>query len=257
MRAPESSAYEIVHPGGRPDVLLLCDHASNRIPDEFAGLGLTPSLLAGHIAFDIGAADLTGALSDRLDAPAVLSRFSRLLIDPNRALDHPQSIPALSDGIRVPGNRKISAVEVARRVATYYEPYHAAIDARIAVAKQSCRPVLIAIHSFTPDMEGFTRPWHAAVLHDHDVRLANSVLNEFTRYAELVVGDNEPYTGYSDLTFTVPHHADRNDLLSVVFEVRQDLLETAIAIDNWAAVLDDVLAGPLAEIGVDKALQQP
>ena len=109
--------------------------------------------------------------------------------------------------------------------------------------------MLVSIHSFTPDMEGFTRPWHAAVLHDDDVRLANPVLAEFERHGELVVGDNEPYTGYSDLTFTVPHHAGRHDLLSVVFEVRQDLLETATAIDSWAAVIADVLAAPLAAVG--------
>ncbi len=249
MRTPDSSAYEIVHPGGRPEVLLLCDHASNRIPDELGGLGLTPSVLADHIAFDIGAADLTRALSDRLDAPAMLSRFSRLLIDPNRELGHDYSIPALSDGVPVPGNQNLSEAEVARRIATYYEPYHAAIGERIALAKRACAPVLVSIHSFTPDMEGFTRPWHAAVLHDDDVRLANPVLAEFERHGELVVGDNEPYTGYSDLTFTVPHHAGRHDLLSVVFEVRQDLLETATAIDSWAAVIADVLAAPLAAVG--------
>ena len=246
MRAPESSAFEILRPGGRPEVLLICDHASNRVPGELDCLGLEAALLEGHIGWDIGAADLTRALSQRLDVPAALARFSRLVIDANRALDHAQSIPVLSDGVTVPGNADLCEAERGRRKATYFAPYHAAIDARITLAKRERSPVLVAIHSFTPEMEGFSRPWHAAVLHDDDVRLARPVLAAFARHGELVVGDNEPYTGHSDLTFTLPHHAARHGLMSVALEVRQDLIDTAVAVDSWATVLEDVLSHGLA-----------
>lgn len=246
MRAPESSAFEIVHPGGRPEVLLICDHASNRVPGGLDGLGLEAALLDGHIAWDIGAGDLTRALSRRLDVPAVLSRVSRLVIDANRALDHGQSIPQLSDGVPVPGNAALGDAERGRRAAAYFAPYHAAIDARITLAKAERAPVLVAIHSFTPRMDGLSRPWHAGVLHDDDMRLARPVLAAFARHRELVIGDNQPYAGHSDLTFTLPHHAARHGLMSVALEVRQDLIGTAAAVEGWAAVLDDVLGHGLS-----------
>jgi predicted N-formylglutamate amidohydrolase len=249
MRAAHDKVTEIVHPGGRPDILLLCDHASNRMPEELAGLGLDAALLGRHIGWDIGAGDLTRRLADLLDAPAVLGRFSRLVIDPNRALDHPQSVPRVSDGVAIPGNRDVDAAEAGRRAERYFHIYHRAIGERIEAALARATPTLIGVHSFTPIMDGFERPWHAAVLHDDDVRLARAVLASFARYPDLVIGDNEPYTGYSNLTFTVPYHAGRHGLASVVLEVRQDLIDTPHGVERWAFILKDVLAGALADAG--------
>jgi predicted N-formylglutamate amidohydrolase len=246
MRAAQDKVYEIVHACGRPDILLVCDHASNRVPEEFDGLGLDAALLGRHIGWDIGAGDLTRRLADLLDAPAVLARFSRLVIDPNRALDHPQSIARLSDGMAIPGNREVDAAEAARRAERYFHPYHRAIAERVEEALAHGTPALVGVHSFTPIMDGFERPWHAAVLHDDDVRLARAVLASFARYPDLVIGDNEPYTGTSDLTFTVPHHAGRHHLASVVIEVRQDLIDTPHGVERWAFIVKDVLAAPLA-----------
>ena len=225
-------------PGTRRDLLLICDHASNRVPCELAGLGLDASALARHIGWDIGAGALTERLAARLDAPAVLCRFSRLVIDPNRPLDHRQSILAESDGVRVPGNRALDAAEGERRAAAYFWPYHAALAAAVAALPA---PALIAVHSFTPALAGSDRPWHAGVLHDDDVRLAAPMLRAFAAYGDLRVGDNEPYTGYSDMTFTLGHHARGGALASVALEVRQDLLATDAGIDRWVRVLGDVV----------------
>ena len=221
-------------PGARRDALLICDHASDRIPGELAGLGLDAAARASHVAWDIGAGALTERLSALLDAPALLCRFSRLVIDPNRALDHPQSIPAESHGVAVPGNTGLDAAERERRAARYFRPWHSAVAAAIDAL---AAPALIAVHSFTPEVAGRARPWRAAVLHDDDVRLARPLLRALRRRGDSTVGDNEPYTGYSDLTYTLPHHARGGALRSVAIEVRQDLLGSPAAVGEWASVL--------------------
>ncbi|KAB2862150.1 MAG: N-formylglutamate amidohydrolase, partial [Bauldia sp.] len=109
-------------------LVLVCDHASNRIPHGYGCLGLEADALARHIAYDPGAAAVTRALARRLGAPAVLSTFSRLVIDPNRGEDDPTLIMRLSDRAVVPGNRDVDDGERARRIAAWYAPYHAAID---------------------------------------------------------------------------------------------------------------------------------
>jgi predicted N-formylglutamate amidohydrolase len=247
MATADNAAYEILHASGRPGLLLVCDHASNRVPAELDGLGLDPALLERHIGWDIGAGPLARRLADLFDAPAVLSRFSRLVIDPNRALDHPQSIPPVSDDIPVPGNQGLDAAARAHRVARYFDVYHGAIEERIEAALEACVPAILSVHTFTPIMNGIERPWHAAVLHDDELRLAVPVLEAFRRYPDLLIGDNVPYTGYSDLTYTVPYHASRRGLPNVVIEVRQDLVDTPQGVERWAYLLSDVLAGPLAD----------
>ena len=222
-------------PGARRDALLICDHASNSVPAELADLGLDASALARHVAWDIGAGPLTARLAERLGAPALLCRYSRLVIDPNRAEGRADSIPALSHGVRVPGNEGLDAAERERRAAAWHRPWHARIAAEI---RRLGAPALVAVHSFAPDVGGAGRPWHAAVLHDDDMRLARPLLRALRRRAELHVGDNEPYTGYSDLTFTLPRHAGVFGLPSVAIEVRQDLIADAGGVERWAEILD-------------------
>ena len=247
MHAAAAQVCEILNPEGDPGVLLICDHASNAVPDELGNLGLDASVLARHVGWDIGAGALTRRLADLLDAPAIVCRFSRLVIDPNRSLDHLQSIPPISDEIVVPGNQGLGATEAERRAKLYHRPYHDQIVRRLESASTDGVPALVAVHSFTPIMDGYERPWHAAVLHDDDTRLAVPILKAFERYSELMVGDNEPYTGYSDLTFTLPHHAGGRGLPNVALEIRQDLIDTPTGVERWAFRLKDVLAGPLAD----------
>ncbi|HYY84977.1 MAG TPA: N-formylglutamate amidohydrolase, partial [Beijerinckiaceae bacterium] len=141
--------------------LILCDHASNAVPPELGDLGLTADQFERHIAYDIGAAAVTRELARLLDAPAVLTRFSRLVIDPNRGRDDPTLVMRLSDGAVVPGNARVDEAEVARRVARFYDPYEAAITAAIDRALRAGHPpCIVAVHSYTPVWRGWPRPWH-------------------------------------------------------------------------------------------------
>ncbi len=149
-----------------------------------------------HIAWDIGAAALTEALSERLEVPAVLANFSRLVVDPNRGLDDPTLITALSDGTLVPGNRNLARDEREARIAQYYAPYHAAIDQALARAKRMvAAPVIFSIHSFTPRWRGVMRPWHLGILWNKDDRVVRPLLKRLRAEGAFVVGDNEPYSG--------------------------------------------------------------
>jgi hypothetical protein len=74
------AAVEVLNESGRSPFVLIYEHASNYIPAEYHKLGLDDQELARHIAWDIGAANVTRALSKRLDASAFLGGYSRLLI---------------------------------------------------------------------------------------------------------------------------------------------------------------------------------
>lgn len=227
-------------------VILLCDHAANVLPEGYGMLGLPPAEFTRHIAYDIGAKGVTAGLAARLAAPAIMTRFSRLLIDCNRGEDDPTLIMRLSDGAVVPGNRTLTAEERAHRIARYYRPYHADIAAVVDRAlSENVVPVLLSVHSFTPAWRGTLRPWHAAVLWDRDPRLAHPLLAALRADPGLVVGDNEPYTGYLKGDCMWRHGTSRG-LPHALIEIRQDLIASEEGQAEWAGRLEQAMRGILA-----------
>lgn len=230
-------------------VILLCDHATNRLPAAYGTLGLAQDELSRHIAYDIGAAGVTRAIARRLGAVAVLSCWSRLLIDPNRGQDDPTLIMRLSDGAVVPGNRNLDVAERQRRIEAYYTPYHATIEGLIAGRLADGEvPVLLSIHSFTPVWRGLSRPWHAAVLWDRDPRLAMPLIAGLRADTSLCVGDNEPYSGKL-VGDTLWRHGTRRGIAHAIVEIRQDLILDEVGQEAWAARLADLMASMLADPG--------
>jgi predicted N-formylglutamate amidohydrolase len=243
-------AFEHANAAGRGPALVLCDHASNSVPLSVAGgdLGLPPHEMARHIAWDIGARGVSLALAELLDAPALLTRFSRLVIDPNRGEDDPTLVMRLYDGAIVPANRHVTAEEVARRLDAWHRPYHAELDALIESRIAARRPpALVSIHSFTPRLAGRApRPWHIGVLHGHDVRLAAPLLARLRAEPDLCVGQNQPYLGELEGD-TLSRHGTRRGLRHVLIELRQDLIADAAGQGQWAERLAPMLAECIAE----------
>lgn len=237
----EPPAFEILNPSGGARLLITCDHATNRVPTRLRDLGLDHAELARHIAWDIGAAEVARRLSVLLDAPTVLSGFSRLVIDPNRRVDVPSSIPAISDGTEVPGNRHLSDAEVRARREQLFAAYHGActrlIEAQVAMEKP---PALVFMHSFTPVFAGQERPMQAGILWDRDARLARPLIDGL-RAEGVPTGDNEPYTGRSTEDYSLHAHGDARGLPHVLVEVRQDLIDTAKGAEAWARRLARIL----------------
>jgi predicted N-formylglutamate amidohydrolase len=251
LAAEDPPPVEACHGEGRAPVLLTCDHARFAIPRRLEGLGLPPGAVRQHIGWDIGAAAVTRRLALALDAPALLSGYSRLVVDCNRDPGDPTSIPEVSDGIAVPGNRDLSAPSRALRVEACFRPYHAAIAARLGAFLATGRvPALISIHSFTPVMNGVARPWHVGILWDKDPRLPVPLLRALAADPALVVGDNQPYSAREPAGYTVRHHAVAHGLPHVAVELRQDLVATEAGAEAWAARLAAALAPILADPGL-------
>ena len=241
LGAIEAAAFRILP--GRTDagLIILCDHASNALPDGYGTLGLPPAQLERHIAYDIGAAVIVETMARRLDVPSVLSRFSRLLIDPNRGDDDPTLIMRISDGAVVPGNRILDDAERQRRIETWYEPYHRAVEAAIDACIATGRPpVLLSVHSFTETWKGWPRPWHAGVLWDTDPRLAKPLIAALEAEGGLVVGDNEPYSGKL-IGDTMWRHGTNRGLAHAIIEVRQDLIGSEAGQHAWGERLTRIM----------------
>lgn len=228
--------------------LVTCDHATNRVPPDVGGgsLGIAAEDMARHIAYDVGAAGLTRALAERLDSPAILSDFSRLVIDPNRGEDDPTLVMKLYDGTIIPANRHVDAAEVERRMQTLYRPYHAAY-ARLAARRPDT--VILAIHSFTPCLKGRApRPWHVGVLYSHlDERLSRPLIARLQAEADLCVGDNEPYSGHLPGD-AIDRHALQTGRLNTLVELRNDLIAAADQQARWADRLAPILMAALADL---------
>ena len=253
---PNFSPVETVAGPLDAGVLIVCDHASNAVPPGYAGLGLGREALARHIAYDIGAADLTRALAARLQAPAVLSAFSRLLIDPNRGADDPTLVMRYSDGAIVPGNARIDAAEIATRRERFWAPYRGTIEATVeAMLATGEPPALVSIHSFTPVWRGAARRWKVGVLWDRDDRIPGPLLAALHAEPDLQahgIGDNEPYDG-ALAGDTIDAVATARGLANALIEVRQDLIDETVAATAWA----DRFARLLKPILVDPAARAP
>ena len=243
MLGPDDPApFSVFHGEGRAELVMFCDHAGRAFPRTLGTLGLGERALDQHIAWDIGIAGLGRRLARSLDAPFFMTAYSRLVIDCNRHLDDPTSIAQESDGVRVPGNRGLNAADRRQRQDEIFRPYHAAlsqeIDGRVAAGRI---PVIISLHSFTPVMNGFQRPWHVGVLWNNDARMPVPLMRRLAEEPDLVVGDNEPYSGRDGHGFSIRAHAEAVGLAHALLEIRQDLIADESGQERWAGILHRVL----------------
>ena len=245
MQDPTDDAPFIFLPGNEAGgLLIIADHASNRVPPPYGDLGLPAGEFQRHIAYDIGTERLVHRLAAYTGAPTLLTRFSRLLIDANRGEDDPTLVMRLSDGAIVPGNANVDAAERQRRIERFHRPYHQAIAELIdRMVDTGVMPVILSIHSFTPAWKGVPRPWDMAILWDRDDRMVVPALAAF-RARGLVVGDNEPYDG-ALRNDTLYHHGTARGLAHLLIEVRQDHIADEAGANHWAKTIFEVVA-PLA-----------
>ena len=227
-------AVEVLNPDGASDVVLLCEHASSHIPPGYNGLGVAAADLQRHIAWDIGAAEVTRHLSALLDAPAYLATSSRLLIDLNRPLDSASSIVVHSEVTAIPGNVDLDPVERQRRAAEIFTPFHGAVNACLDARQSQGRAVrLVSIHSFTPVYLGVARIWHAGVLFEQAKDFGQAMV-ERLQEPGLNVGANVPYQSGRTEDYAVPIHGDDRGIPAVLIEIRQDLIGETAGAHAWA-----------------------
>lgn len=230
-------------------ILFLCDHASNRVPDCVGNgsLGLPESDMGRHIAFDIGVKGTTTRLAAKMGGTTIFSNFSRLVIDPNRAEDDPTLLMRLYDGTLIPQNRHADTTEIERRLEAFHRPYHNAITATLDRFEASATPIIVSVHSFTPQLRGRAkRPWHIGVLSAEDRRLADPLIARLEAEPDICVGDNEPYVGKLEGDCMARHGIDRG-LPHVLIEIRNDLIETEMGQSEWAGILAPILSDVFSE----------
>jgi len=241
LAADEPAPFKVLNSSSERPLLLVCDHASRRFPRALGDMGLDPLARRCHLALDIGAKALTKRLSAGLGVTSVLAGYSRLVVDCNRDLLDPGAFLEFGDGIVIPGNRNLTLEQKAARAEAIYWPYHRAVDQQIKrLAANGFSPAVLAIHSFTPVLDGVSRPWEFGILWDADNRLSAVMLRELTK-AGFNVGDNQPYSGRSPQDFTIDNHAEAAGLPHVGIEVRQDLIDHADGVDRIARVLQRII----------------
>lgn len=245
LAADEPDAFELINPEGRSELVLLCDHASNRVPASLNNLGLSEERLATHIGWDPGAALLAKALAARLDAPLLLSNYSRLVIDCNRSPMAADSSPTTSDGTVIPGNAALSPEDAQLRRSSLFDPYHDAIG-RLLDARETRATRLLSIHSFTPSLAGSERPWSVGVCYQlgasyatPDSSWAGQWLAALRARSTEPVGDNQPYDIDPHVDYTLPVHGEARQLPGVMLEIRQDRLQDQDAVLRWSELIGE------------------
>lgn len=224
--------FEILGENRDSRFLVTCDHATNCVPPDLGGtLGLPRSDMERHIAYDVGAAGVAKALGAALGAPVIQTRFSRLVIDPNRGEDDPTLLMKLYDGTVIPGNRHAGPDEKRRRLEAYYRPYHDALERMTARRDDT---VILSVHSFTPQLRARPpRPWHIGILHAQDRRLSDALLAVLETMApDVVAGRNVPYDGHLPGD-AIERHALRHGRHNTLIEIRNDLVTTQEQQHDW------------------------
>lgn len=239
-------------------ILVVCDHAGLRVPRRLGDLGLDGRHLQDHIGWDIGAEGVARGLGERLRATVVTGTYSRLVVDLNRAARDRSVIPAISDGVLVPGNVGLDEDTRAARLASIHDPYHATVDAALEDKHREfgCA-AMIAVHSFTPRVSGIWRPWHVGVLWDKDTRIALPLLAALRAMPGLVVGDNEPYSGRHPADYTIDSHAEPHGIPYAAIEIRQDRIQSREGQAEWAERLHLALAPILEAVDLVTSWQAP
>jgi predicted N-formylglutamate amidohydrolase len=231
------------------DFVVVCEHASNRIPARWGDLGLTAAQRHAHIAWDPGALGLARGLAERLDAVLVHAPVSRLVYDCNRAPDQTGAMTRRSEMHDIPGNAELSPAERAARTAAVYLPFHDGLRAVLAARlAQGRRTALLTIHSFTPVWHGQPRAVEFGVIHDADDHLARAILSEVRARTDLRSDLNAPYSAADDVTHTLRLQATPFGLANAMLEIRNDLIATPEAETAMADLLAPVLAAALAAL---------
>lgn len=249
MATSGDAAVTTINTDGASAFVLVCDHASNRLPAKYGGLGLGAEEMSSHIAWDPGALAVCRALSGLLDAPVIASNVSRLIIDCNRELSAPDLIRTFSETVPISANENLNAEERHYRITHFYQPFHDAIDALLG-RRAGRETVLVCMHSFTPVYRGLARPWPIGIIHGADPRFSESLRRALeAAMPGLGIGWNEPYSAADGVTLTLERHGDARGLPATMIEIRNDGIADERGSAHWAGILARALTDAVREGG--------
>ena len=240
LQSNEPAPFTVVNGDSIAPMLLICDHASPRVPSSLGDLGLQSTSLKRHIAYDIGAGAVATQLSNNLTTTLILASYSRLVIDLNRPTNHPDSIVEKIDETYIPLNQGLDATARRKRLNELFVPYHKEIEMQLdRLLKSGTPPIIISIHSFSPSYGTTPRPWDVGVLWNRDNRVAVPLI-EMLQQSGLNVGDNEPYSG-KRLAYTLDTHCKKAGLPHCAIEINQKHISNIAGIDCWSRILTKII----------------
>lgn len=258
IAADEGPPVEVVNPDGAGDIVLICEHAGNLVPRSLNALGLDRDVLSSHVAWDPGAAEVARLMADRLDAPLILQRFSRLVYDCNRPPDAEGAMPARSEIFDIPGNTGLTDAARQARTEAVYRPFQASVASVLERATELGKtPAMVTIHSFTPIFHGKPRSVELGLLHDRDARLVDSMLDLAAKPGAPLVRRNEPYGPEDGVTHTLQLHAIARGLPNVMIEIRNDLIDTSAQQMAMATRLADLVTEGVARLASIETPRNP
>jgi predicted N-formylglutamate amidohydrolase len=238
----DPTPFERINGGDDVPLLVICDHASNAVPGSLGSLGVDDSLLATHIAWDIGARRVSERIVERAGGRGVICGVSRLVIDCNRPVRNPTLVPEHSDGVTIPANIGLSKEDVGKRIEQIYLPYHLAIAEVLGeFAGRGIEPFVLSVHSCSPKMNGFSRPWAIGVAHSPDEEASRPLFNILKNWGEFEVGDNEPYAVDED-DYSILAHGMNRGLKHALVEIRQDQVADEAGAIAWGDRLSAALS---------------
>lgn len=242
----DPAIFELINANTAAQILLVCEHAGQTVPTKLNGLGIAPEIFNQHIGYDIGAAKLTRKIAAKLNVPAILQNYSRLVIDCNRPTDQFDSIPETSDHTLISGNQNISEAHRQSRIDEIFTPFHNKIS---QLLDQNQYKLIIAIHSFTPQMNGIKRPWDVGFLFRQDQQTSRRLMEYLSaNHAQLNIGENQPYNIEDNSDWFVPIHGEQRHIAHSLIEVRNDHLLTQNGIDKWADIISKSIQHFISEL---------
>ena len=243
----DPALFDVINPRAGAPLIVCCDHAGRCIPESFGNLGLARECLDLHIACDIGARQVAMMLTRKFGAPLLLANYSRLVIDLNRHLDDPTLIPETSDGVVIPGNAGLSHEQRHRRIDQMFAPYHRYYGGMVdRLRAKFIKPIILAVHSFTPQIQGLRRPWDIGLLWEHHHDLARALADNLRKNDGLCIGLNQPYHALDPLGYAMVVHAQARGVEMALIEIRQDRITDPRG-QQWAANLLHRAVAPLLD----------
>lgn len=249
------TAVAVHNRDGHGPALVVCEHASNRIPARYDGLGLPAGLLDSHIAWDPGALPVAQGISAALDAPLVAGGLSRLLFDCNRPPEAPDAIPARSEIHDIPGNCTLTPREREARIAGIHNPFRDALQS--VLAGFAAPPVIVTVHSFTPVYRGVPRDVEIGLIHDSDERLTAAMMGCAGDHTDRRLRVNDPYGPQDGVTHSLRAHALPINAPNVMLEIRNDLIRDPRAQVAMASMLARWIADACTDLGVTLPVAAP
>jgi predicted N-formylglutamate amidohydrolase len=247
----DEDVVQVIGADAKGAALILCEHASHRIPAQYDGLGLSPEAAVSHAAWDPGARDLALHLMRCLDGTLVASTVSRLVYDCNRPPEAASAMPEKSELIEVPGNAALTPEQRGARTRAIYRPFCDAVAAQVEARRGRAQPTaLITVHSFTPVYYGEARDTEIGILHDSDTSLADPMLKAGGKLAHRAIHRNRPYGPEDGVTHSLQIHGLANGLPNVMIEVRNDLLQTPRQIATIGDELCLIITPALIHLGL-------